>query len=77
MGKGLSPLQNDILAVLEECPGWARPRVILNRLGLEPTASNRAALSKSLARLCMRGKVSFGSAERSLPGKSNLYRLEQ
>jgi hypothetical protein len=64
MGKGLSTLQKDILAVLEEFPSredfpehgfsitsWARRGQILKRLGRPPTASNRVAISKALARL--------------------------
>lgn len=73
MAKGLSPLQKNILAVLEEFPAyeeakvrinshnwieeWARPRDIMKRLCLPPTASNRAAVSKSLARLWDRGRI--------------------
>jgi hypothetical protein len=71
MGKGLSPLQEDVLAVLKEFPAleefpatgaislatWARPRDILAALGREPTSSNRTAISKSLNRLCERGLV--------------------
>jgi hypothetical protein len=59
MGKGLSPLQKDILAVLEEFPAledfpvngeidlsaWARPSQILQQLSRPATAANRAALS--------------------------------
>jgi hypothetical protein len=57
MGKGLSPLQKNILAALDEFPTpeefptectisletWVSPRQILERLNLPPTASNRAA----------------------------------
>jgi hypothetical protein len=68
MGKGLSGLQKDILAVLEEFPAleqtcgnyngnWVKPTQILKRLCREPTPANRVALSKALARLCERGLV--------------------
>ena len=53
MGKGLSPLQKDVLAVLEEIPAlkdqppgslkfWASPKQIFVALHRPPTASNRA-----------------------------------
>jgi hypothetical protein len=99
MGKGLSPLQKNILAVLEEFPAledilagnywqanedhpadyehsidaWARPRQILKRLGLEPTASNRAAISKSLLRLYRRGKIAAVSLIFPEQGQSRFY----
>ena len=78
MAQSLSPLQKDILAALEEFPAleevmhtgdllqWARPSQIMQRLALQPTPSNRVALSKALHRLYVRGRVAkmngrFGS----------------
>jgi hypothetical protein len=75
MGKGLSPLQRDVLAVLENYPAfeqlndfraWARPQDILARLEREPTKSNRAALSRTLRRLYVRRLVA-----KSLGGSCN------
>jgi hypothetical protein len=87
MGKGLSPLQHDILAVLEEfsasedfsqeghvsLSAWARPRQIMQRLGRTPTPSNRAAISKALDRLCARGLVAHAQAQRVIQGHSFFY----
>jgi hypothetical protein len=64
MGKGLSPLQKNILAVLEQFPAapppdaegnvslktWARPQQILQQLNLPSTPSNRASNSHRLLR---------------------------
>jgi hypothetical protein len=84
MGKGLSPLQKDILALLEEIPafeeqpngiisGWATPRQMLAALDRPPTPSNRAALSKALLRLYERGLVARASSELASVGKSFRY----
>ena len=48
MGKGLSPLQHDILAVLDGRRGWSRPKDILATLGREPTPSNRTESASTL-----------------------------
>jgi hypothetical protein len=87
MGRGLSPLQKDILAVLEEFPAredfpeegtislssWAHPRQILQRLKRPPTASNRTAVSKALARLVERGMVAAARSDLYSAGKSFFY----
>jgi hypothetical protein len=84
MGKGLSGLQRDILAVLEEWPSfedtppgdlraWAMPKQILSRLRRPPTTTNRVALSKALARLHERGLVARASGEVASVGKSFRY----
>ena len=87
MGRGLSPLQKDILAVLEEFPAledfpaegtislssWAHPQQILQRLKRPPTASNRTAVSKALARLMERGMVAAARGELYAAGKSFFY----
>jgi hypothetical protein len=87
MGRGLSPLQKDILAVLEEFPAredfpeegtlslssWAHPQQILQRLKRPPTASNRTAVSKALARLVERGMVAAARGELYAAGKSFFY----
>jgi hypothetical protein len=87
MGRGLSPLQKDILAVLEEFPAredfpegcainlssWAHPQQILHRLKRPPTASNRTAISKALARLVERGMVAAARGELYAAGKSFFY----
>jgi len=74
MGKGLSPLQHEILTAIKAQPGWLRPKVILDAIGREPTASNRVALSKALSRLCERGLVEWIQSELANPGRSYLYR---
>ena len=74
VGKGLSQLQHDILAVLRTRPGWIRPKDILDALGREPTPSNRSAVSKALDRLCARELVELGRGEIMSAGKSSLYR---
>jgi hypothetical protein len=79
MGKGLSPLQRDILAVLEKFEvfedaqpdaggyvsmrAWARPYQIIEQLGRLPTPANRAAISKALVRLYDRGLVHAGQGQ--------------
>jgi hypothetical protein len=87
MGRGLSPLQKDILAVLEEFPAredfpeegtinlssWAHPQQILQRLKRPPTASNRTAVSKALARLVERGMVAAARGDLYSAGKSFFY----
>jgi len=85
MGKGLSPLQKEILAVLENWPsleqqppgdslkGWARPHAIIRGLGRPNTPATRAAVSKALKRLCQRGLVASEYAQMYNPGKSRFY----
>ena len=75
MGKGLSPLQRDILAALEaQPPGWVPAKEIFEALDLERTPSNRAAVSKALRRLCDRKLIEWGQGEVMSPGKGYLYR---
>ena len=87
MGKGLSQLQKDVLAVLDDYPPledfprpgehslerWARPKQILASLRREPTPSNRAAVSKALDRLYERGLVEKADAWRMMVGNSKFY----
>ena len=87
MGKGLSPLQQDILAVLDEWPSfeeakalrpgsvadWALPRDIIARLGKKKSAAMRAAISKSLLRLYQRGMIARASGSLAVAGKSFRY----
>jgi len=87
MGRGLSQLQKDILAILEEFPAredfpeegtisllsWAHPQQILQRLKRPPTASNRTAVSKALARLVERGMVAAARDDLYSAGKSFFY----
>ena len=54
MGKGLSLLHLDILAVLELRSGWSRPKHILDALGRKLMLSNRVVISKALKSLCHR-----------------------
>jgi hypothetical protein len=91
MGKGLSPLQRGILAVLEEFEAledaqpdargyvsmraWARPYQVMERLGRPPTPANRAAISTALLRLCKRGLVHAGQGEIVGQGKGYHYCL--
>jgi len=77
MGKGPSPLQLDILAVLKERRGWSRPKHILDALGREPTPSNRVAISKALKSLCHRELIDLATPEIYNPGKAYLYRLRR
>jgi hypothetical protein len=84
MGKGLSRLQTDILAVLEEWPSledsepgsvraWALPRDIIAALRRSKTAATRASISKALARLHARGAVARVSGDLAIAGKSFRY----
>jgi hypothetical protein len=84
MGKGLSRLQTDILAALEDWPSleqakpgdlgaWALPRDIIAALSRPKTPATRAAISKALARLHARGAVARASGEIAIVGKSFRY----
>ena len=87
MSKSQSPLQRDILAVLEEWPtfelaeaaapgsvkDWALPRDIIGRLGLPKTGSTRATVSRALLRLHQKGLVARASGELADVGKSYHY----
>jgi hypothetical protein len=87
MGKSQSPLQRDILAVLEEWPtfelaeaaapgsvrDWALPRDIIGRLGLPKTGSTRSTVSRALLRLHQKGLVARASGELADVGKSYHY----
>lgn len=85
MGKGLSPLQKDILAVLAEWPAavegavgdmrtWAEPKDIMTRLGRSPTPSNRVIISKALNRLLDRELIAIAYAQRCRQGNGGAYR---
>jgi hypothetical protein len=87
MGKSLSPLQRDILAVLEEWPtfelaesaaagsvkDWALPRDIIRRLGRPKTRSTQATISRALLQLHKKGLVARASGELADVGKSFHY----
>ena len=82
MGHGLSPLQRQILAVLERWPtfeqaahlnDWALPRDIIEGLGLPKSNAARASLSKALLRLHERGLVARAAGEVASVGKSFRY----
>ena len=87
MGKGLSELQRDILAALEQWPSyeeatatrrgyigdWALPRDIIAALALPTSAATSAAISRALARLHARGLVARASGERASVGKAFRY----
>lgn len=90
MGRGLSPLQRKILVTLEQFqrePGaedahrqrfigdMAAPSDIIRALGLDPTPANRAAMSRSLARLEARGLVTSYRACIGRPGNGSRYAL--
>jgi Fe2+ or Zn2+ uptake regulation protein len=62
MGRGLSTLQLQILAALEQLSEEARPKDIMTMLNRESTNANRVAVSKALCRLVERGLVERGSA---------------
>ena len=85
MGKSLSPLQRDILAVLEEWPtfelaesaaagsvkDWALPRDIIRRLGRP--RSTQATISRALLQLHKKGLVARASGELADVGKAFHY----
>ena len=87
MGKGLSELQRDILAALEQRPSheeatatrpgyigdWALPRDIIAALALPTSAATSAAISRALARLHARGLVARAFGERASAGKAFRY----
>jgi predicted transcriptional regulator len=73
MGRGLSPLQKDILSVLTAKHGWTLPRDIIARLELPATNATRASVSRALHRLCERGLVVRAFAGRVCQGHSYLY----
>lgn len=86
MGKGLSQLQRDVIDILGRAPSyeatrgdglsqWLLPRDILKALRREPSASNRAALSKALRRLHERGHVARAAGEMAYAGKAFRYAL--
>jgi hypothetical protein len=64
-------LQRDILAALEQRPGWTRPKAIFAALGREPTPPNRVAVSKALEECNL---IEVGQSEVMNVGKSYLYR---
>jgi hypothetical protein len=81
----LSGLQQEILTALESWPAleetasgdighWAKPGELLRRIGREPTAANRAALSRALLRLYDRGVVARASGHAALVGVSKSLR---
>lgn len=72
MGRGLSPLQRQILAALDEFAKPVYPKQIRDCLDRAPTPSNRAAVSKALDRLLARGLI--GSARANFTrGKAYRY----
>jgi len=64
MGRGR--LQHDILAVLDKRHDWSRPKDILSALNRQPTASNRAGVSRVLKALWERGLIDSARALRCL-----------
>ncbi len=82
MGRGLSAMQKHILEILPPRPqadvafkidGLQRPREIILALGLPNTNSNRAAVSRSLARLCKRGLALAWTGEVCSQGRGYSY----
>ena len=87
MGESLSPLQRDILAVLEEWPtfemaeaaapgnvkDWALPRDIIRSLGMPKTGATRATISRALLQLHKKGLVARASGELADVGKAFHY----
>jgi predicted transcriptional regulator len=74
MGRGLSPLQHDILAAIKAKRVWVRSKEIRKAIGRGPTDSNIVAVSKALGRLCKRGLIERGNREIMNVGKPYLYR---
>ena len=74
MGRGLSPLQHDILAAIKATRGWVRSKEIREAIGREPTDSNTVAVSKALGRLCKRGLIERSNSKIMHVGKLYLYR---
>jgi hypothetical protein len=87
MNKSLSPLQRDILAVLEQWPtfevadsvapgsvkDWALPRDIIRGLGRPKTRATQATISRALLRLHEKGLVARASDELADVGKAFHY----
>lgn len=87
MGKGPSPLQNDILALLAVWPAyvhdatatqlhigdWARPRDIITGLGRPESAVTSASVSRALARLSERGLVMRAAGQPASVGRAFRY----
>ena len=87
MGKGLSPLQKDILAALDRWPlyeqamtatpgqldDWAFPRDIIEHLGLPKSGVISVSVSRALSRLCDRGLVARESGNVASVGRSFRY----
>jgi len=87
MNRGLSSLQTDILAVLDQWPSfekataarpaqrddWAVPRDIIERLELPKNAVTRASLSRALSRLHKRGLVARAFGQLVSVGRSYRY----
>jgi hypothetical protein len=74
MGRGLSPLQLDILAAIKAKRGWVRSKDIREAIGRGPTKSNSVAVSKALGRLCKRGLIERSNNKIMHVGKLYLYR---
>ena len=71
----LSPLQAAVLAALPRREQPIKIAEIFARLGVtRPTASQRAAMSRSLVRLAARGLVEQWVAQRVLPGHGSRWR---
>jgi hypothetical protein len=89
MGKGLSPLQKEILRALEDFEtdderrgnyigNFALPRDILAALGRDRSrVSNRSAVSKALLRHVRRGHVVAYHGGICLQGKARRYALRK
>jgi predicted transcriptional regulator len=70
----LSPLQERILAALPSPEATISTAKIMERIGISnPSNSDRATLSRSLARLAERGLVLRWRPEVSRPGRGNLW----
>jgi DNA-binding MarR family transcriptional regulator len=76
MGKGLSALQKQILAVLpssDQAKPGALPREIIERLGMPTSNVTSATVSRALMRLCERGLVTRTTGEVANVGRSFQY----
>ncbi|TFF27524.1 MarR family transcriptional regulator [Jiella endophytica] len=80
MGRGLSPLQRNLLAALEHysntgnhMPAFARAEDLIKALGLKNTASTQAATSRALRRLAERGLITIYVAKIHRQGPGYRY----
>jgi hypothetical protein len=85
MGKGLSPLQRKILAILrrktlrrkQSSGGWIGPGDILKALGYATTPYRRTSLSRSLRNLHRRRLVSRRRPTAALVGHAYRYKISR